>query len=516
VAAPGSVAVYWGPGDGGTDPSQWQYTNSFGVLPSCGFLLTNVSFPAGGSYYYRYCLSNDDVVAWAAPPATFCAGEIAVYADDSQSAETGPDEGVFTVCREASATSAPLIVNYAVAGTASNGADYLPLAGTVTIAAGQTSEVVTVIPIDDEVWKEGFETVELTLAPGSYLISSQDQATVYIADNDLPFNWAFEMPVIFSGYDGLGTLTDFVALVCLDSTIPGFTYSNFASPFGYDLRFVNDTGMRLLPYEIEVWNTNGRSLLWVQAPELAGNDTTIWAYWGDKDLTNTPTFLTNGATWSRDFQIVYHYNQESGDIVDSSPNRNHGLNTGLSFTTGLVGNCIEVDDHDGITIPAVTNEELSACMWYYFTETGDDDWSTPFGINGSSYMHLMIADDTRQVGFYNWGWYSSGTVLATNQWHFLYIVANGSSYKLYHNGQSTPIMQSGSFFNNAAHNMQSVASAVPGAWYETWGRVEETRIENVSRSGDWTRACWLNMMSNETFVSFGEIAPWGGSVFIIR
>jgi hypothetical protein len=78
------------------------------------------------------------------------------------------------------------VVNYTVGGTATNGVDYQPLPGSVTVLAGQPSATITVTPIDDSLG-EGSETVTLTLAANaSYSIGTPSSATVTIVDNDGP------------------------------------------------------------------------------------------------------------------------------------------------------------------------------------------------------------------------------------------------------------------------------------------------------------------------------------------
>jgi hypothetical protein len=95
------------------------------------------------------------------------------------------DRGQFTFTRTGS-TSAPLTVNYTVAGTATNGSDYNRLSGSVTFVAGASSATIVVNPIDDTLL-EGQESVVVTLATGStYELGSPSSATVAIADNDKP------------------------------------------------------------------------------------------------------------------------------------------------------------------------------------------------------------------------------------------------------------------------------------------------------------------------------------------
>lgn len=113
---------------------------------------------------------------------------VRVYATAEKTAEGGSDPGQFIITRSDDwyDTSRPLTVNFALGGTASNGMDYLALAGAVTIPAGASHAVVNLSPIDDRS-TEGSETVTLTLAPSfDYFVRSPESATVTIEDNDPP------------------------------------------------------------------------------------------------------------------------------------------------------------------------------------------------------------------------------------------------------------------------------------------------------------------------------------------
>jgi hypothetical protein len=98
--------------------------------------------------------------------------------------EAGPDEGSFSVSRTGP-TSAPLTVFYAATGSATQGVDYVGLAGSVTIPAGASAASVTVTPIDDTV-AEGAENVVLSLSANpSYVVVTPGAAGLQIADDDL-------------------------------------------------------------------------------------------------------------------------------------------------------------------------------------------------------------------------------------------------------------------------------------------------------------------------------------------
>ncbi|MGX5817398.1 Calx-beta domain-containing protein [Chitinophaga lutea] len=87
--------------------------------------------------------------------------------------------------------TAPVTVQYSIAGTAQAGVDYDALAGTAVIPAGENGVTVSISPKDDAL-VEGTETVIVALAnatgaiPGiTWQLAAQSQTTVNIYDNDV-------------------------------------------------------------------------------------------------------------------------------------------------------------------------------------------------------------------------------------------------------------------------------------------------------------------------------------------
>lgn len=107
---------------------------------------------------------------------------VSIAATDGTASESG-DPGSFTVTRTGD-TSSSLTVNYTVSGTAANATDYAALPGTVTIPAGSSSAVISIVPANDGL-SEPTETVTVTLSPGcTHGIGAPSAATVLIRDND--------------------------------------------------------------------------------------------------------------------------------------------------------------------------------------------------------------------------------------------------------------------------------------------------------------------------------------------
>lgn len=110
---------------------------------------------------------------------------LTVSAADTAASEVGPDTGSVTISRSGPISS-PLPVNLTIGGTATPATDYQIIAPTTTIAAGQRTVVVSVVPVPDAV-QESAEAVVVALASGTgYAVGTPSSATVTIADSPLP------------------------------------------------------------------------------------------------------------------------------------------------------------------------------------------------------------------------------------------------------------------------------------------------------------------------------------------
>jgi hypothetical protein len=97
----------------------------------------------------------------------------------------GPKNALFMV-RRLGATNTDLTVTYDVGGTATNGVDYLPLSGTVTILAGQRAAMITLVPLDDGP-PDITSTVVLKLTPSAdYKLGFPSRAAAIILDGPMP------------------------------------------------------------------------------------------------------------------------------------------------------------------------------------------------------------------------------------------------------------------------------------------------------------------------------------------
>ncbi|MEZ5387424.1 MAG: Calx-beta domain-containing protein [Prosthecobacter sp.] len=136
-------------------------------------LSTNAAYIRGTTTALTVKIIDDDIP------------DVTIAATDATANENG-DTATFTITRTG-ATTEPLTVHYSSGGDALHGIDYQPLAGYVTIAAGQTSAEVLVIPIDDDLG-EAAQSIVLQLRSAShYRVVTPSLATASLVDDgDLP------------------------------------------------------------------------------------------------------------------------------------------------------------------------------------------------------------------------------------------------------------------------------------------------------------------------------------------
>ena len=117
------------------------------------------------------------------PVANPVVGEVSITAARPKALEAGRVKGVLRVSRTGDSSS-DLTISYKVGGSASAGAQYRVLGGSVLIPAGQSSANIKVVPKPDGI-KTGDTTVKVTILPGdAYTIGASAKAKVKIIDAD--------------------------------------------------------------------------------------------------------------------------------------------------------------------------------------------------------------------------------------------------------------------------------------------------------------------------------------------
>ena len=123
-----------------------------------------------------------------------------------------------------------------------------------------------------------------------------------------PEGFAAKQTITFSGYDGTTALEKFPALIRLSSVY-------FRQADGSDV-VVTDADGNILPHEVDSV-MDGKVLVWVRVPSLSGTATSVTAWFGKDDVTQTG--FAKADVWTNAYAAVWHLN---ADAVDST---GHGL-----------------------------------------------------------------------------------------------------------------------------------------------------------------------------------------------
>jgi hypothetical protein len=166
------VCVLWG-----ENTNAWANTNPWnaGAWKSESQPSTNLSLNPNRGYYYTFRASNAKTNVTAAQPVFFMTGEVSVRVTRRESTEERP--AAFVISRPATAANGALEVCFTLGGTGVSGVDYDRLDSPAVIPPGATEVQLPVVPCFNLGEKQP-KTVELSIAPGGYLIGADSKVTI--------------------------------------------------------------------------------------------------------------------------------------------------------------------------------------------------------------------------------------------------------------------------------------------------------------------------------------------------
>jgi autotransporter-associated beta strand protein len=325
-----------------------------------------------------------------------------------------------------------------------------------------------------------------------------------------------------AGYTRPTPLTNFPALVLLREDLEGFSFSGFLSGSGDDLRFFDGTnaGKSELNYEIEAWHTNADSHVWVQIPTLT-NGTTIWAYWGDTNMTTSPAYTTNGAAWDSTFLGVWHFADAGGGsnaVLDSTANTNHATDAGSPVfgADGAIGPAIDfAGSGQHVQLPDMgTTNRASVEFWFKGDDLG--------GIRGlvahrqwiPGAIHSSVRGGNDMIAHMNGGGLPTAyDGLGAGRWHHgAYTFAGAGLVTVFRDGLARA-SDAGGGNDTLLLDEIDVAAENSGRWFD--GVIDEVRISGVSRSEDWMWASYWNQRDPVRFMGLpARASHWDTSVII--
>lgn len=345
-----------------------------------------------------------------------------------------------------------------------------------------------------------------------------------------PSNYNYMMPFTPKAGKVTGTLSNFPILVRLSAA----RHQNFnpadCGENGANLRFALENGT-VLAHEIDTWNADGESLVWVNVPELT-DQTKIIAYWGVKDASAAPT-VNPEDTWP-DFVAVYHLGEGGTTAYDSSGNNYTAvLSEDGSVSLGSspkVGGCANVSGMFKASDTAL-QEGVKPLDWSKFTIsawTAFDAWNA----NGNSSEYIVIArkmsswgdkkggflcryfpklNDVRGYPFFalisnntketvNWGT-TLKDYASAGKWQYMTCTVNGSTSIKYIDGVEKDTKSDLVFVEpSISIPLEFGVAKVDGFA----ARIDELRIRNGAASAEWIKADY-EQQDSSSFLNYGLV-----------
>jgi len=355
--------------------------------------------------------------------------------------------------------------------------------------------------------QEGANSILIT-GTNIYGKGASDGITVTYDPPDAPL---YSQKITFCGYDGDEPLTNFPVLIKFSEGVNGLSFGSFSSPSdGADLRFCDQSQTNELNYEINSWDTNGTACVWVQVDVLTSNSC-IYAKWGSDDLTNAPSYRTDGSTWSQDYIGVWHL--DSTNANDSSGNGFDGSSFGVSDAPGIVGTAQEFEtvNSEGISLGdlnASDNGIYTHSIWLSATSLINNLYIIGEGNSGDGYpiTGMALGGGGNVSGIYRGTSPASVTgtdIVQDGEWHQAVMTGDGNAIRLYIDGRE---VSTNTIVAGASLNVGSIGylnRLAPCCYMD--GLLDEARMSSVPRSSNWIYAAWLTMASNDSFSCYGPV-----------
>jgi hypothetical protein len=340
-------------------------------------------------------------------------------------------------------------------------------------------------------------------------------------------NYSYKTKITFAGYNRGEVLSSFPALVLLGTNLPGFNYSQLASPSGGDLRFTDSSGTRVIPHEIDEWNPSGTSAVWVQVPSLSSTNDFIWAYWGNPADTSLPASSTNGTVWvplaflnQPAYGVVYHLKEGAFPFADSTTL--HTATNGVAPTAapGIIGTGAVFDGSRWLD--AGTNnldDSLTVSAWVNVAPTTlqiEAIWANQPGGYGAAGVALWVndyntADGVLDLASGNGAGSGNETKTGTgavtfNTWHLIEAAINRTNGTSSFYIDGAHVLDGSGVVKDFTNNVDLLLGRFADGNFGMHGMMDEARVRLTTSSANWIWADYMTVAQNATFQNYGTVA----------
>ena len=322
--------------------------------------------------------------------------------------------------------------------------------------------------------------------------------------------------------DATETLENFPVPIRLSAArVEGFDATSIRQDQAADLR-VADADGNLIPCEVESWNPDGESVLWVIVPALPPEGTRLTLYWGVPEGAAIQSALDVAAAWqAAGYAGVWHLNtaDTSPDSTGNGLDGTHGSATSFA-ESGIAGGARLISTEGQgtangnayVSIPSYDSlglgDTFTISGWFLYKEgqtpgydrifsrksnySDGNGWEVTLR-NGSKQLidHRASNGDSQQTTVFN--------DVADGQWHHLSISYSGKSTSAYADGafKKTVSLAAAASDNGKALTFGNNSSHSECCFK---GTLDEIRLRAGVSSAEWVAAEYA-AMTDDAFVT---------------
>ena len=344
---------------------------------------------------------------------------------------------------------------------------------------------------------------------------------------------AYQAQITASGYAGESTLTDFPVLVRISpSTISGFAYAQCADG-GADLSFALADGT-VLSHEIDTWNTEGESTVWVKIPSLA-KDTAFMMRWGDSAVTVS---TSTNAAWNSNYVGVWHLGEadgtcanstSAGAVYDATPKGAGAANsvryTGTDAPVGSARTTATSAAKSYLSVPSYDAAGVGGTFtmsgWVRFDSVSGYPrlFSRKESYNAANGWEIEMQDKSYTTfnarGINNNKTISGGTLpTLQNSWVHVALVYDGATLTVCGNGGETV---SSAAIEAATDNAKPLSFGCDSDGSESYviGQFDECRLLKGAASADWVKAEY-DTVKSASFLTYGGVQAESDDLNVVK
>jgi len=253
-------------------------------------------------------------------------------------------------------------------------------------------------------------------------------------------------------------------------------------------------------------------------------DTVLHLRYGNDDLLTSQEDVPS--VWNNDNAAIWHLNNSSGEVIDSTTNNNDGTVFAFNMgeldrnATGQIGSAIDYSlvsfpDDPGYYLvgdnPALDiTSEITISTWVNASDLSGGTRTIMAKGNGMTSINYSLSIDGGEavLSFYNGGQHTyttTGANITTGNWYHIAATYNdaANNVSVYVNGvERLNTTSNETMVANDGYLNVSVYSLPAFGYYGWEGRMDETRILNTARTQEWISTEFNNQSDPSTFYNF--------------